>query len=330
MTSLTVVIDADPGTDDAIGILVALGHADLELRGVTTVGGNAAVDVTTDNALRLLSAVDRPVPVFAGCATPLGARERFGHGFLARPHRPGRDREGLGLPPTSRRAEDVSAVDFLIDTFTGEQAANAVLVATGPLTNVASALLRRPDLARSLRRLVVMGGARGQGNVTPSADFNFWADPEAARVVLRAGLPDVVLFPLDATRSAPLTESDCVAIERSGHVGALAADIIRSRMPTRAADGSVPDPATTATVHDALCTAHLVAPVLQASERCEVDVDTSESGRRGTSVMKRASGRDSPGVEVALRARSDILARTIGAATRRMSADGTPTGASSR
>ncbi|MFE2970154.1 nucleoside hydrolase [Streptomyces sp. NPDC059340] len=320
MTSLKVVIDADPGTDDAIGILVALGSADVELCGVTTVGGNAAVEVTTDNALRLLSAVDRPVPVFAGCAAPLGSGERFGYGSLARPHRPGRDLLGLGLPATDRRPEASSAVDFLIDTFTGERAADAVLVATGPLTNVASALRRRPDMARSLSRLVIMGGSRGTGNATASADFNFWADPEAADVVLSAGLPDVVMFPLDATRAARLTESDCATIEQSGYVGTLAAQIIRSRMSTRAADRSTGAPLRSATVHDALCAAHLVASVVDASERCVVRIDTSTGDRRGTSTLEPALGPRTGGIDVVLHARSDVLARTITEATGRLSA----------
>ncbi len=326
MSPLTVVIDADPGTDDAIGILVALGSPGLHLRAVTTVGGNAALDVTTDNALRLLSAVGRPVPVFAGCEAPIGSRTRFGHGHLARPHRPGRDRLGLGLPATDRRAESVSAVEFLADAFTGEQARDTVLVATGPLTNVAAALRRDPGMARSLRRLVIMGGSRGAGNTTASADFNFWADPRAARTVLRAGIADVVLFPLDATRKAVLTEADCAAIEGTGRVGVLAADIIRSRMPAGSAEAPGTAAPATATVHDALCTAHLVAPVVEASERCAVDVDTGEGDRRGTTTITPAAasapaGAATRGIEVVRHARSDVLARTIAAATRRLSTD---------
>ncbi|MET7573529.1 nucleoside hydrolase [Streptomyces sp. NPDC005492] len=326
MTPLAVVIDADPGTDDAIGILVALGSPGLHLRAVTTVGGNASVDITTDNALRLLSAVAGPVPVFAGSASPIGSRERFGHGSLARPHRPGRDRVGFGLPATDLRAEDMPAVEFLAQTFTGEEARDTVLVATGPLTNVAAALLRAPDMARSLRRLIVMGGSRGGGNVTASADFNFWADPEAAHIVLRAGIPSVVLFPLDATRRAPLTEADCTAIEHTGEVGALAADIIRSRMPAVRSDGHDAPPRT-ATVHDALCTAHLIAPVVQASEWCAVEVDTTSSSRRGTTDITPVdftptAGTSAPGTEVVRHARSEVLARTIAEATRRLSSRG--------
>ncbi len=309
-----VVIDADPGTDDAIGILVALGSPGLRLRGVTTVGGNVSVDAATDNTLRLLTVVESQVPVFPGCASPIGSGESFGTGSLARPPRPGRDRPGFGLPMTGRRAERKSAVDFLVETFTGPDVAETELVATGPLTNVATALLRAPAIARSLRRLVVMGGSRNRGNVTRSADFNFWADPEAARLVLRSEIPEIVLFPLDATRSAPLTDDDCTMIESTGKAGELAADIIRSRMSPAATKPR------TATVHDALCLAHLVAPVVQASERCQVDVDTSDGDRRGATDITLVDHWSSSGIEVVRQAQPDVLARTIAKATSRLSA----------
>lgn len=337
MTPLAVVIDADPGTDDAIGILVAVGSPDLQLRAVTTVGGNASVDVTTENALRLLSAVGSTAPVFAGSASPIGSRERFGRGTLARPHRPGRDRSGLGLPATDRRAQETAAVEFLVETFTGAEAHDTVLVTTGPLTNVASALVRAPNMGRSLRRLIIMGGSRDRGNATRWADFNFWADPEAARVVLRAGIPDIVLFPLDVTRRTRLTEDDCAAIAGTGEAGALAAEIIRSRMSEAASRTSeaarrmseIGEPSSvasprSASVHDALCTAHLVAPLVSASERGTVDVDTTGGPRRGTTSITplhtlSSSAAGNPTVEVVRHARADVLAGVIATATRRLS-----------
>ncbi|MEV7404917.1 nucleoside hydrolase [Streptomyces sp. NPDC091267] len=298
-----VVIDADPGTDDAVGILIALGAPGLRLRAVTTVGGNAALDVVTDNALRLVDAAGCAVPVYRGAASPLDSAELFGHGALAREPRPGRDGDGLGLAPAVSRAAPGEAARVLCDVFSGPRGAGAVLVATGPLTNVAQALRYRPQLAREVRTLVVMGGSRAGGNATGSADFNFWADPVAAHAVLTAGFPDVVLFPLDTTRAAPVTESQCAAVASAGPGGRLAAGIIRSRMRT-GPQGRV------ATVHDALCTAHLLAPVMTSSARCTVRVETGRGPERGTSYFGPAAP-GGPGVQVATGADPAALVRVV-------------------
>jgi inosine-uridine nucleoside N-ribohydrolase len=322
MMPVKIVIDADPGTDDCIGILVALGSPGLELRGVTTVGGNADVEVTTENALRLISAVNSFVPVFAGCAAPLDAISRYGAGPLARPRRSPDGRSYLELPATQLRAQDQTAVDFLIETFTSVEAADTVLVTTGPLTNVASAILRQPRLKRTIPRLILMGGSRGPGNATATADFNFWADPEAAHVVLQADIPHLVIFPLDVTRRAQLTEHDCATIEKSGAVGELAAQLIRRYRMTamrssRPSEGIV----MSATVHDAFCPAYLVAPVVGGSERCSVHVDTSMGATRGTSKIEPiVEIGDHNDIEVVLSAHSSVLVQTIADSTRHLSA----------
>ena len=186
-----VIIDADPGTDDALALMMALNSPQMEVLGVTTVGGNARVAHTTPNALRLLSHLGRrDVPVSAGAMRPLSGRYHFGYYF----HGPG----GMTtrLPPTRVQPHPLRATDFIV-AVAGRNRGELVIVALGPLTNVARALRREPRLREWLKGIVVMGGAVGRpGNVTEHAEFNIYNDPRAAHEVFSSGVR-TTLVPLD-------------------------------------------------------------------------------------------------------------------------------------
>ena len=192
MAPTRLVIDCDPGIDDAIALLLAVASPELSLEAVTAVGGNNGLDRTAPNALRVLELAGRPdIPVSAGAARPLvwplEQRATAVHGA------DGLGDAGLGDPASSLDGRHAADVLGALDGVT--------LVAIGPLTNVALALARRPDAVHGIRRLVWMGGAFSGGNVTPAAEFNAWWDPEAAARVLQAGL-ELVIVPLDATKDA--------------------------------------------------------------------------------------------------------------------------------
>ena len=189
-----VVIDTDPGTDDALALLMALNCPDLLIEGITTVGGNATLAETTNNALRLVDHVagGRDVPIAVGADRP--ARGSFTHAY----HVHGAEGLGVHLPATTLKPHPADAVDFIRDrvsTLPGR----LTVIALGPLTNVAAALDGRPEIANAVSEIVVMGGAvEVPGNVTPHAEFNIYEDPWSANAVFTSGVP-VTLVGLDVT-----------------------------------------------------------------------------------------------------------------------------------
>ncbi|MAN54939.1 MAG: nucleoside hydrolase [Paracoccus sp. (in: a-proteobacteria)] len=193
-----IIIDTDPGQDDAVAILLALASPELEVLGITTVAGNVPLPLTTLNALKILELAGRAdLPVFAGCEAPLRRR------LVTAEHVHGKTGlDGIELPVPATAARDRHAVDFIVETLRREPAGSVTLVPIGPLTNIARALERAPDIAARIRRIVIMGGAYFEvGNITPAAEFNIYVDPEAARAVFAAGAP-LVILPLDATHEA--------------------------------------------------------------------------------------------------------------------------------
>ncbi|MDB2551385.1 nucleoside hydrolase [Paracoccus sp. (in: a-proteobacteria)] len=193
-----IIIDTDPGQDDAVAILLALASPELEVLGITTVAGNVPLPLTTLNALKILELAGRAdLPVFAGCEAPLRRR------LVTAEHVHGKTGlDGIELPVPATAARGRHAVDFIVETLRREPAGSVTLVPIGPLTNIARALERAPDIAARIRRIVIMGGAYFEvGNITPAAEFNIYVDPEAARAVFAAGAP-LVILPLDATHEA--------------------------------------------------------------------------------------------------------------------------------
>ncbi len=271
-----IVIDCDPGTDDAFALMLAALHPEIELVAVTTVNGNVALENSTENALRVLDHIGARVPVHAGAAHPLLRPDLPIPRDVLNVDNPKFQQPYLDLPASTTAPQEDPAPLKLVQTFMDPANADVDLVAIGPLTNVALALIGEPELARRIRRLVLMGGAHVGGNVTPSAEFNLWADADAARTVFSAGLREIVVLPLDATHSAPLTLADCDAFAALGTpAGTAAASLLRHRIEQDQTPESLKGEPS-APVHDPLCVAYLIRPdVVTASGRFPVTVETT-------------------------------------------------------
>lgn len=277
-----LILDVDTGTDDAVALMLAALHPDLELVAATTVNGNVPLALTTENTLRVFDHIGVPVPVHAGLAQPLvrpdfpPRRETGGHDAIHGQY--------LDIPPARSTARSNRAVEFLIETYMATTD-EIVLVPTGPLSNIGAALSLEPRLAERIPRLVIMGGGHEVGNVTPSAEFNVWADPEAARVVLRSAVRDITLVPLDATHEALVSLDDCTAFRALGTpAGEASARFIERRIHGYDATQPMAQPHA-APVHDALCVALLVEPAVITTQRCHVDVETHGELTVGRTVI---------------------------------------------
>ena len=278
-----LILDVDTGTDDAIALMLAALHPDLELVAATTVNGNNPVVNGTDNTLRVFDLLDVDIPVYEGMATPL-VRDDFPIPRAVL-HEKG-SMHGLELPIPAPRSVKQSqwAVEFLVETYMAATEPIALLP-VGPLTNIAMAMKLEPRIVERIDEVIIMGGGHEVGNTTPSAEFNVWVDPEAARIVLGAGLRNVVLVPLDATHQAVVSLDDCDRMRASGTpAGEAAATIIEGRI--RAYDDLQPMAVRhTAPVHDALCVAYLVDPTVVSGRRVHVDVETHGELTMGRTVM---------------------------------------------
>jgi inosine-uridine nucleoside N-ribohydrolase len=256
----------------------------------------------TENSLRVLDYIGRSeVPVYEGAAQPL-ARRDFP---LPRSQRGAHEVHGdyLDIPPATTRKQAGAAADFLVQHF-AEAARGGdppVLVAVGPLSNLALALKLDPAFERNVKRLVIMGGGHDVGNVTASAESNIWRDPEAAKVVLSSEIDEIVLVPLDATHKALVSAADCQRLRALGTpAGVAAATFVERRIGGY--DESQPmDRPGAAPVHDALCIAFLVDPSVISINRYFVDVETQGDLTIGRTVVDthNRSGHD-PNVSVAL------------------------------
>jgi inosine-uridine nucleoside N-ribohydrolase len=265
----SIVIDCDPGHDDAIAILLALASPELELRGVTTVSGNQTLEKTTANALRVLEFAGRgDVPVAAGADRPL-VREQFVAAYVH--GESGLD--GPDLPPQQGSTVAQHAVEFL-----AEHAAGATLVAVGPLTNVALLLALHPR-ARP-ERIVIMGGAIAEGNVTPAAEFNIWADPEAARRVFESGI-ELTMIGLDVTHKALMTRAHAERLRASGRVGTMVAELFDFFAQFHLRQYGTED----SPIHDAVAVAHVLDPTLVETKHRHAAVETESELCRGRTVV---------------------------------------------
>jgi inosine-uridine nucleoside N-ribohydrolase len=298
---IPIILDCDPGHDDAIALLLALASPELDVVGVTTVSGNQTVDKTTANALRVLEFVGREeIPVCAGADAPL-VRERVVAAYVH--GESGMDGPDLPPPRTSPRNRD--AVDFIADEIRARDG-RLTLVPTGPLTNVALLLALHPD-ARP-ERIVLMGGAVGEGNKTPAAEFNIWADPEAARRVFESGV-DTTMVGLDVTHQALIGDAHTEELRARGRVGTMVAELMDfysrfHRQFYADLDGSP--------MHDPVAVAHVALPDLVEVHDAHITVDCGwEQGRGRTNVDWRGRGGHEPNAKVALRIDAERFARTV-------------------
>jgi len=271
-----VLLDCDPGIDDAFAIAFGCGHPGLELCGITTVAGNVSLDRTTHNALAVLELLGHnDVPVAAGSPAP-----------LLRPVKDARSvhgESGLGaarLPAPRGRPVDAHAVDFLIEQIAAAPG-ELTLVATGPLTNVALAVRRHPPLVAQVADFVIMGGSAGRGNTTPAAEFNIWWDPEAAAIVFGAGWR-VTMAGLDVTHQALATAE---TEDRIRGLGPLADELL---LPGLRGYRSIAD-AAGQPVHDVCALALIAAPALFGCEPARIEVETRGQWTAGMTVTDFAA-----------------------------------------
>jgi purine nucleosidase len=254
-----IIIDTDPGIDDALAILLASASPEIDILGLTIVAGNVSLAQTTENALKLCAlAGQADIPVYAGADKPLVRAPRIAtvHGATGL--------EGADLPPPRAKPQPRHAVDWMIETLRAAPRASLRLIAIGPLTNVALALQRAPEIAAALAEVVIMGGATPKigGNMNAYAEFNIYVDPEAAEYVFARGLP-TTLVPLDLSYQMAATPD---RIERfaaiPGPVGRAVAGMLRH---FHKGDGNL---------HDPITIAWLLRPALFAGRRAAVTIET--------------------------------------------------------
>ena len=284
---MRIIIDTDPGTDDAVAILIALAHyTDEEILGITTVAGNVGVKVGTTNALRVLEHAGRNnIKVYEGESAPL-KRElltaEWVHGT-----------DGLGgvpFPQPSKTEEELDAVSFLKDSISKSEE-KVTLCVLGPMTNVAKAISEKPEIKNNIEQIVLMGGSATSGNTTPAAEFNILVDPDATHIVLQSGVK-LVMMGLDVTHQAISTADRIQNISNTktktaellvGLMSRLAnLEIVKKKFP----DGTP--------VHDAFVTAFLVDDSLTTGDFVNVEVETSSELTLGQTVVdvNEISGRE--------------------------------------
>lgn len=275
--SIPVILDCDPGIDDALAIAFATASPEIELAGITTVAGNVELAKTTANALAVASFVGAgSVPVTAGCAAPL-LRPALHAGHV-------HGESGLGgavLPPPQRSAEPGHAVDYILSTIAAAPG-EITLVATGPLTNIGLALRREPRLASWVRDFVIMGGSTGRGNVTPAAEFNIWADPEAASIVFGAGWT-VRMIGLDVTLQA---RASAAVQDRMRSFGALGSTLL---LPALAQYKDADDKTGEPPVHDVCAAVSIAEPEIFGYTPALVQVETTGKLTSGMTVTDFAA-----------------------------------------
>ena len=300
-----IILDCDPGHDDAIALLLALASPELDLLGVTTVYGNQTLAKTTANALRVLDLAGRAdIPVAAGADRPL-VRE-----LTVASHVHGDSGlDGPALPPAGRAPLGEHAVDFMARTISASPAP-VTLVPTGPLTNIAL-LLERTGGA-NVERIVLMGGAIAEGNMTPAAEFNIWADPEAAQAVFQADIATTMIG-LDVTHRAVTTPAIQARLRATGPIGAFVADLVDFfavyNLETYGWDG--------APIHDAVVVASMIRPGLVTTIARNVEVELDSDLCRGRTVVDRWQRTDRPanaqvGIDLDTDGFFDLLVERIG------------------
>ena len=276
-----IVIDCDPGHDDAMAILLALASPEVELRGITTVAGNQTLDKTTRNALKVLELANRTdIPVAAGADRPLVRELRTAanvHGESGL--------DGPDLPEPTTTPVAGHAADLLAEWLEP----GVVLVPTGPLTNIAHLFERHPDAKERLERIVWMGGAIAEGNVTPAAEFNAFVDPEAAAAVFGSGIP-VTMIGLDVTHKALFDSGHAERLRGTGAAGRAVAELadffLEFHRQRYRFDG--------APIHDAMAVAHVIDPTLVETLHCNVAIETASQFCDGRTVVDRWLVSDRP------------------------------------
>jgi len=297
-------LDTDPGFDDWLTMLLLSANPWLEWLGVSVAAGNAPLDVTYDNALRIKAHYGLDVPVYRGCAEPLNGRQETAQCILGQA---GMRTTGASLPPVAAAAPDavapnatapdLHACDALIAAIR-RHPGEITLLAIAPLTNVATALLRAPDIAAQIKEIILMGGSTDQGNHTAAAEFNIYADPEAADVVFRSGVP-LRMFGLNLCRQLAVTGAEVAQVRAAGtQRGDWLAGYLEGYLRIRSADGSVPMP-----MYDPVVALYLRWPELFEFKPAHVVIELNGRFTRGMTVCEfRVPQRAAANVEIAMAA----------------------------
>ena len=278
MSPRKIIIDTDPGQDDAVAILLALASPDeIELLGITAVAGNVPLALTVRNARIICELAGRPdMPVFAGCDRPLKRP------LVTAEHVHGKTGlDGPDLPEPTMPLADGHAVDFIIDCLRRNAPGSVTLCPLGPLTNIATALQKAPDIAARIGQIVLMGGAYFEvGNITPAAEFNIYVDPEAADIVFKSGVP-LVVMPLDVTHQALVTSARNDAFRALGTPVGLAVAQMTDFFERfdKEKYGSLGAP-----LHDPCVTAYLIDPELFTGRQINVEIETGSDLTLGMTV----------------------------------------------
>ncbi|MGB7432190.1 MAG: nucleoside hydrolase [Ahrensia sp.] len=273
-----IIIDTDPGQDDALALLLAFASPELEIIGIVTVAGNVPLALTTTNALKICELAGKAdTPVYAGCARPMVrplVTAEHVHGQT------GLDGPDLPVPTMTTRAQH--GVDFIIDAVRAHPEGHVTLCTLGPLTNIAMALVKAPDIAPKIREIVMMGGGFFEGgNITPTAEFNIYVDPQAADTVFSSGVP-IVMAPLDVTHKALTTQArvDALLAKKTPVCDAAAALIDFFERFDEDKYGTDGGP-----LHDPCVLAYLIAPSLFSGRMCNVSVETGSALTMGMTVI---------------------------------------------
>ncbi|MGM0936659.1 MAG: nucleoside hydrolase [Pseudomonadota bacterium] len=267
-----IIIDSDPGVDDAVAIFLALASPEIELVGITTVAGNVGLDRVHNNAKRLLALVKRPdIPLVKGCSHPIMTKcsnhtDVHGEDGLA----------GIPLPESNYPEHSGHAVDFIIDTVMSNPG-EITLCPIAPLTNIAIAMIKEPRLADNIKNIVLMGGAAfTQGNVTPAAEFNFYVDPHAAHIVFE-NAHHVTMLGLDVTTKADIRSGLCNSLEKQGHIAQITAAMSRKYAKF--------DPF----LHDPCVIAYLIQPEIFSSVEGNIYIEYGSKTLFGHSLVTNST-----------------------------------------
>lgn len=278
MTPSKIIIDTDPGQDDAAAIMLALASPELEVLGITAVAGNVPLALTERNARMVTEISGRgDIAVYAGADRPLARK------LVTAEHVHGKTGlDGIDLFEPARPLETKHAVDFLIETLRNEPAGTITLCPLGPLTNIAMVIERAPDVVKRIKQIVLMGGGFFEGgNITPSAEFNIYVDPEAARIVFGAGIP-LTMMPLDVTHKVLTTKTRVERLRANGNRASIAmADMLeffeRFDEEKYGTDGGP--------LHDPTVIAWLLDPDMFSGRNCNVEIETGSDLTLGATVV---------------------------------------------
>jgi purine nucleosidase len=275
MAARPLIIDCDPGVDDAIALMLAFAAPEFEILGITTVAGNVPLSRTSANARRICELVNRrDTRIFAGCPRPIlrsliTAEEVHGETGLT----------GINLPKPTMPLQAEHAVNWIIQTL--KQTAEPITIVTlGPMTNIAMAIVQAPEIMPKIQELVLMGGAITHGNITPSAEFNLYIDPHAAQIVFTSGIP-LTMVSLDVTHTAIATTDRLAKLQAVGKLGEIVAQLLNAYGEyDKSRHGFAGAP-----LHDPCVIAYLLQPALFESRSLFVQIETNEGPGLGRTIV---------------------------------------------